>query len=96
MCGLCTSIGSLGKDVQENGVQNVTVTGATFTGTENGVRIKTWGRPSNGFARNIVFQHLVMNNVQNPMVIDQNYCPSHSDCPGQVCQIQRITIQFNH
>ncbi|OAY59273.1 polygalacturonase [Manihot esculenta] len=88
------SIGSLGKDVQENGVQNVTVTGATFTGTENGVRIKTWGRPSNGFARNIVFQHLVMNNVQNPMVIDQNYCPSHSDCPGQVSGVKISDVSY--
>ncbi|KAK6116779.1 hypothetical protein DH2020_049512 [Rehmannia glutinosa] len=42
------SIGSLGWDMQEAGVQNVTVKTATFTGTENGVRMKTWARPSNG------------------------------------------------
>jgi polygalacturonase len=65
-------------------VQNVTVKTTTFTGTENGVRIKTWGRPSNGFARNILFQHAVMTNVQNPIVIDQNYCPGKENCPGQV------------
>ncbi|KAI5583137.1 hypothetical protein POPTR_007G144200v4 [Populus trichocarpa] len=77
------SIGSLGKDSQEAGVQNVTVKTTTFTGTENGVRIKTWGRPSNGFARNILFQHAVMTNVHNPIVIDQNYCPGEENCPGQ-------------
>lgn len=65
-------------------MQNVTVKTATFTGTQNGVRIKSWGRPSNGFARNILFQDVIMNNAQNPIVIDQNYCPGDDDCPGQV------------
>lgn len=82
---LQNSIGSLGRDSVEAGVQNVTVKTATFTGTENGVRIKSWARPSNGFARNIRFQHCVMNNVQNPIVIDQNYCPGNENCPNQVC-----------
>ena len=78
------SIGSLGKDQQEAGVQNVTVKTVTFTGTQNGARIKSWGRPSNGFARNICFQHVTMQDVQNPVVIDQNYCPNNEGCPGQV------------
>lgn len=65
-------------------MENVTVKTTTFTGTENGVRIKTWGRPSKGFVRNIVFQHAVMSNVKNPVVIDQNYCPDENKCPGQV------------
>jgi len=78
------SIGSLGKESVEVGVQNITVKTATFTGTENGVRIKSWARPSNGFAKNIRFQHCVMNNVQNPIVIDQNYCPGNENCPNQV------------
>lgn len=77
------SIGSLGKDSVESGVQNVTVKTVTFTGTDNGVRIKSWARPSSGFAKNIRFQHCVMNNVENPIIIDQNYCPDH-DCPRQV------------
>ena len=62
----------------------MTVKTATFTGTQNGVRIKSWGRPSNGFAKNILFQHVTMQDVQNPVVIDQNYCPSNEGCPGQV------------
>ncbi|KAF7823770.1 polygalacturonase-like [Senna tora] len=56
----------------------------TFIGTENGVRIKSWGRPSNGFAKDILFQHATMINVQNPILIDQNYCPDQKNCPGQV------------
>ncbi|KAK8280655.1 hypothetical protein V6Z11_D09G191900 [Gossypium hirsutum] len=78
------SIGSLGKEVEEAGVQNVTVKTVAFTGTENGVRIKSWGRQSSGFARNILFQHAVMTDVQNPIVIDQQYCPDEKNCPGQV------------
>ncbi|KAJ6865779.1 polygalacturonase-like [Populus alba x Populus x berolinensis] len=92
------SIGSLGKESQEAGVQNVTVKTATFTGTQNGLRIKSWGRPSNGFARDILFQHAVMNNVQNPIVIDQNYCPGEKNCPGQVSgvKISDVTYQDIH
>lgn len=88
------SIGSLGKDQQEPGVQNVTVKTVTFTGTQNGLRIKSWGRPSTGFARNILFQHAVMINVQNPIVIDQKYCPEKKGCPGQV-RYQHNAIFFD-
>lgn len=90
-CLLC-SIGSLAKEFQELGVENVTVKTIKFIGTENGVRIKSWGRPSNGFARNIIFQHATMVNVQNPIVIDQNYCPNQKDCPGQVRSLKENNI----
>ena len=78
------SIGSLGKELEEAGVQNVTVKRVTFTGTQNGVRIKSWGRPSTGFVRHILFQHALMTDVENPIVIDQHYCPDEKNCPGQV------------
>ncbi|KAL0366581.1 UNVERIFIED_CONTAM: Polygalacturonase [Sesamum radiatum] len=92
------SIGSLGWDMQEAGVQNVTVKTATFSGTENGVRIKTWARPSNGFVRDVLFQHVVMTNVQNPIIIDQNYCPDHQNCPNQSSgvKISDVTYQDIH
>ncbi|XP_061356011.1 polygalacturonase-like [Gastrolobium bilobum] len=92
------SIGSLGNDLNEPGVQNVTVKTVTLTGTQNGVRIKTWGKPSNGFVRNIVFQDAIMVNVQNPIVIDQNYCPGKKNCPGQASgiKISNVTYQDIH
>ncbi|PNT28871.1 hypothetical protein POPTR_007G144100v4 [Populus trichocarpa] len=92
------SIGSLGKDLVEPGVQNVTVKTVTFIGTQNGLRIKTWGRPSNGFVRNVLFQHAVMTKVQNPIVIDQNYCPDNKNCPGQSSgvKISGVTYQDIH
>ncbi|KAF5813841.1 putative endo-polygalacturonase [Helianthus annuus] len=70
------SIGSLGWELQEPGVQNVVVKSTTFIGTQNGVRIKTWARRSNGFVKNVVFQHSTMVNVKNPIIIDANYCPN--------------------
>ncbi|CAN4081722.1 unnamed protein product [Withania somnifera] len=89
------SIGSLGWKLQELGVQNVTVKTVTFTGTTNGVRVKTWARPSNGFVKGVLFQHIVMVNVQNPIIIDQNYCPNHESCPhqGSGIKISDITYQ---
>ena len=78
------SIGSLGKDLQEEGVQNVTVKTTAFVGTLNGLRIKTWARASDGFVKGVVFQHSTMQNVENPIIISQNYCPDHRGCPDQV------------
>ncbi|CAN0927148.1 unnamed protein product [Linum grandiflorum] len=89
------SIGSLGKDVKEAGVQNVTVKSTTFTGTTNGVRIKAWGKQSNGFARNILFQHSTMNNVQNPIIIDQRYCPEHNCAEGVTHMIFFLEMYIN-
>ncbi|KAK0608856.1 hypothetical protein LWI29_037065 [Acer saccharum] len=88
------SVGSLGKKLQEAGVENVIVKSVTFRGTENGVRIKSWGRPSNGFSRNIVFQHVLMIDVQNPIIIDQNYCPDSKNCPHQVSGVQISDVTY--
>ncbi|CAI9108299.1 OLC1v1007869C1 [Oldenlandia corymbosa var. corymbosa] len=92
------SIGSLGKDFEEEGVQNVTVKSVTFVNTQNGVRIKSWGRPSKGFVKHVMFQQATMINVQNPIVIDQNYCPDNINCPGQVSgvKINDVTYQDIH
>ncbi|KAG8077282.1 hypothetical protein GUJ93_ZPchr0007g4815 [Zizania palustris] len=82
------SIGSLGKESEERGVENVTVSVAVFVGTENGLRIKTWGRAvrSGAYVRGVVFEHALMRDVRNPIIIDQNYCPNHGGqgCPHQV------------
>uniref|UniRef100_A0A0A0L2P4 Polygalacturonase n=2 Tax=Cucumis sativus TaxID=3659 RepID=A0A0A0L2P4_CUCSA len=89
------SVGSLGRKEKENGVQNVTVQSCRLSNTQNGVRIKSWGRPSTGFGRDIRFQHITMTNVKYPIIIDQNYCPHHQDCPGQDSgvKISNVTYQ---
>ncbi|ESQ39014.1 hypothetical protein EUTSA_v10001484mg [Eutrema salsugineum] len=88
------SIGSLGEYANEEGVENVTVTTSVFTRTQNGVRIKTWARPSNGFVRNVQFRNLVMRNVGYPLIIDQNYCPSGSGCPRQSSGVKISGVTF--
>ncbi|XP_022932973.1 polygalacturonase-like [Cucurbita moschata] len=88
------SIGSLGMEAEENGVHNVTVKSSTFTGTQNGVRIKSWGRPSNGSATKVYFQHIIMDNVKNPIIIDQNYCPHLKDCPGQASGVKVSEVTY--
>lgn len=67
------SVGSLGKEANDKSVVGVTVTECTFINTTNGARIKTWTGQSPGEAKNIIFENLTMNNVQNPVVIDQSY-----------------------
>ncbi|KAK9141409.1 hypothetical protein Scep_011090 [Stephania cephalantha] len=88
------SIGSLGKGMDEEGVQNVTLRRAVFTGTQNGLRIKAWGRPSNGFVKGVLFQHAIMKNVKNPIVIDQNYCPHNYNCPNQESGIRISDVRY--
>ncbi|KAK2654411.1 hypothetical protein Ddye_014267 [Dipteronia dyeriana] len=71
------SIGSLGKLHYEEPVIGVTVRNCTFSNTDNGVRIKTWPASFEGSVRDVIYEDLVMNNVNNPVVIDQVYCPAN-------------------
>ncbi|KFK37207.1 hypothetical protein AALP_AA4G228000 [Arabis alpina] len=87
------SIGSLGKEEEEQGVENITVSNVIFTGTQNGVRIKTWGKDSKSFARNIVFQHITMKMVKNPIIIDQHYCPD-KPCPKQESGVAVSNVRY--
>ncbi|KAF3449627.1 hypothetical protein FNV43_RR10358 [Rhamnella rubrinervis] len=90
------SIGSLGKDLNEEGVQNVTVTKSVFSGTQNGLRIKSWARPSKGFVQGVRFIDAIMQDVQNPIVIDQNYCPSNINCPGQTSGVKVSDVLYKN
>ncbi|KAL2897468.1 Polygalacturonase [Bienertia sinuspersici] len=82
--------------MNEEGVQNVTVKTAVISYSLSGVRIKSWGRPSNGFVKGIVFEDILMRNVFYPIVIDQNYCPHNINCPGQESGLQISDVKFNH
>ncbi|XP_075663862.1 exopolygalacturonase-like [Castanea sativa] len=76
------SIGSLGKYQNEQPVSGIRVIGATLSNTENGVRIKSWPSSTSGVASDIHFENVIMNNVANPIIIDQNYCPNNQ-CSNQ-------------
>ncbi|KAF9622494.1 hypothetical protein IFM89_031898 [Coptis chinensis] len=90
------SIGSLGRYLNEGDVRSITVKFCNFTGTMNGVRIKTWqNSPSPSVVNNITFDNNFMNNVGNPIIIDQTYCPSQQCAhmaPSRV-KLQDITFR---
>ncbi|KAI5583169.1 hypothetical protein BDE02_07G134200 [Populus trichocarpa] len=90
------SIGSLGKEFNEDGVENIMVTNSVFSGSDNGVRIKSWARPSNGFVRKVVYKNLIMKNVQNPIIIDQNYCPDNKGCPRQTSGVKISQVIYKN
>ncbi|XP_059668779.1 exopolygalacturonase-like [Cornus florida] len=90
------SIGSLGKFQTDNKVSGITVRNVTFTGTQNGVRIKTWAPSNQGFAEDFTFENLVMNNVYNPIIIDQHYCP-RANCDTKAhSSVQIHNVMFNN
>ncbi|XP_075665112.1 exopolygalacturonase-like [Castanea sativa] len=70
------SVGSLGKYPNEQPVSGIRVIGGTLSGTTNGVRIKTWPASPPGTASDMHFENVIMDNVANPILIDQGYCPN--------------------
>ncbi|KAM7503724.1 hypothetical protein LguiB_002628 [Lonicera macranthoides] len=77
------AVGSLGKYPKEEPVVGIFVRNCTITGTDNGVRVKTWPASEPGEASDIHFEDIIMNNVSNPILIDQEYCPS-GQCTKQI------------
>ncbi|KAI0346446.1 pectin lyase-like protein [Trametopsis cervina] len=84
------SVGSLGQYAGETDiVANVSVFNVSMNNAQNGVRIKVFGgNPSanstagggSGFVRNITYEDYSVNNVDNPILIDQCY-----STPAAVC-----------
>ncbi|KAI5396758.1 polygalacturonase [Lathyrus oleraceus] len=89
------SIGSLGEDGSKQFVSGITVKGAKFSGTTNGVRIKTW-QGGSGSASNIKFQNIQMKNVSNPIIIDQNYCDQESPCQEQKSAVEIRNVLYQN
>ncbi|KAL0382008.1 UNVERIFIED_CONTAM: Polygalacturonase [Sesamum calycinum] len=52
------------------------------------------GKSKQRVVKGVLFQHAVMTNVQNPIVIDQNYCPDHKNCPGQVSGVKISDVSY--
>lgn len=75
-------------------VQNVTVKTAWFTGTTNGLRIKTWGGSKRGLVRDVTFMDATMAGVDNPIIIDQNYCPDDAGCPTKSSSIKITAVKY--
>ncbi|CAN4119929.1 unnamed protein product [Withania somnifera] len=87
------SIGSLGGNNTFANVENVYVTNCHLEGTENGVRIKSW-QGGSGYARSIHFQNINLKNVENPIIIDQNYCNGGHSCEPQVSAVKVSNVTY--
>ncbi|CAB4291040.1 unnamed protein product [Prunus armeniaca] len=91
------SVGSLGKYPDERDVSGLVVKDCTMTGTTNGIRIKTWANsPGNSAATNMTFENIVMNNVTNPIIIDQLYCPFTSCTSKAPSRVKLSDIYFKN
>ncbi|XP_078441270.1 pectin lyase-like superfamily protein [Wolffia australiana] len=88
------SVGSLGKYAFEKDVRGLVVKNSILSNTDNGLRIKTWASsPGVLAAANMTFDNIVMNNVANPIIIDQLYCP-YASCASAVPSRVRISDIF--
>jgi len=86
------AIGSLGKYKEEEPVDGITIKGCTLKGTDNGVRIKTWpSTPGTITVTNMRFEDITMDNVKNPIIIDQEYCP-WNQCTKKVFSLSHIYV----
>lgn len=76
------SVGSLGRYKNEEPVDGFFVRNCTLINTMNGVRVKTWPASTTGIATDMHFDDIIMRNVTNPIIIDQEYCPSNQCTHG--------------
>ncbi|KAL8166220.1 hypothetical protein V2J09_007719 [Rumex salicifolius] len=89
------SIGSLAKEKDEEGVRNVTVRKVVLSDTTNGLRIKSWARPSDGFVHDIRFENVVMRRVRGSsatQVAVQLECSHLYPCTG--IKLQNVDLTY--
>ncbi|XP_047311597.1 probable polygalacturonase At1g80170 [Impatiens glandulifera] len=89
------SIGSLGKNNTIGIVTNVVLDTAFLRETTNGLRIKTW-QGGSGFVRSIRYQNVRMENVANPIIIDQFYCDSPKACQNKTSAVEISQILYRN
>nr|CAN65676.1 hypothetical protein VITISV_002011 [Vitis vinifera] len=88
------SVGSLGKYHNEEPVVGVTVKNCTLINTMNGIRVKTWPDSPASVATDLHFEDIIMNNVGNPILINQEYCP-YDQCQAKVpSQVKISDVSF--
>uniref|UniRef100_A0A7N1A597 Polygalacturonase n=1 Tax=Kalanchoe fedtschenkoi TaxID=63787 RepID=A0A7N1A597_KALFE len=88
------SIGSLGRGSPNEVVTRIRVKDSTFVNTDNGLRVKTWPDSHVGTVDTIVFENVGMENVSNPIIIDQEYCPTscNPEVPSKV-QVKNVIMK---
>ncbi|KAJ6321291.1 hypothetical protein OIU77_011394 [Salix suchowensis] len=89
------SIGSLGKDNSTSTVTKVVLDTAFLRETTNGLRIKTW-QGGHGYVCGVRFENVAMENVVNPIIIDQFYCDSPKTCKNQTSAVEISEITYRN
>ncbi|CAN0923980.1 Probable polygalacturonase At1g80170 [Linum grandiflorum] len=89
------SIGSLGQDNSTGIVTGVILDTALLRNTTNGLRIKTW-QGGNGHVRGVRYDNVQMENVANPIIIDQFYCDSPNPCQNQTEAVEISKIMYRN
>ncbi|CAJ2648443.1 unnamed protein product [Trifolium pratense] len=92
------SVGSLGHNDWEQNVENIKVKNCTLSDTTNGLRIKSWATPLSKPLKvsNFVYEDIVMNNVYNPIIIDQEYCPSGTCSNKDASHVEISDVSFKN
>ncbi|TKY54175.1 Polygalacturonase protein [Spatholobus suberectus] len=89
------SIGSLGKYPNEEEVKGVRIKNCSLIGTTNGLRIKAWPDKYPGAASDISFSNIVMQDVKNPIIIDQEY-QCYPDCKKKPSLVKIQNVHFSN
>ncbi|QHN85046.1 Polygalacturonase [Arachis hypogaea] len=88
------SIGSLGNYNSRACVWNITVSESVIKNSDNGVRIKTW-QGGRGSVSMVTFESIHMDNVRNPIIIDQYYCPL-KNCINQTSAVSVSNVSYSN
>ncbi|KAA0049517.1 hypothetical protein IC582_012861 [Cucumis melo] len=88
------SVGSLGKYQNEEDVRGIIVKNCTLVKTDNGLRIKTWPDSPPSAASGILFQDINMIDVKNPILIDQEYSCSKTNCQKPPSRVKISDVHY--
>ncbi|KAL1541594.1 galacturonan 1,4-alpha-galacturonidase [Salvia divinorum] len=86
------SIGSLGRNGEEDKVEGITVSNVLFKNTSNGARIKTW-QGGRGYARDIHFEKLWFHGTVYPIIIDQFYGGNQYTTSEHAVEISNVSFR---
>ncbi|KAK9063453.1 hypothetical protein SSX86_017323 [Deinandra increscens subsp. villosa] len=87
------SIGSLGNNNSTGIVSRVVLDTAFLKGTTNGLRIKTY-QGGSGYVKAVRYQNVKMEDVANPIIIDQFYCDNPKTCQNQTSAVEISQIMY--
>lgn len=89
------SIGSLGNNNTVGIVTRVAVDTVVLRNTTNGLRIKTY-QGGSGHVSSVRYKNVRMQEVANPIIIDQFYCDNPTPCANQTSAVKISKISYEN